>query len=53
MGRILPDSMGRINMNFVLASEIKKVSVPSGDEKNINRRERRDRRAFSSKKLKT
>jgi hypothetical protein len=39
MGRILPDLMGRINTNFVLASEIIKVSVPSGAEaKNINRR---------------
>jgi hypothetical protein len=46
MGRILQDSLGGINMNFVLASEIIKVSAPSGDEeKNINRRARRDRRA--------
>jgi hypothetical protein len=54
MGRILPDLMGRINTNFVLASEIIKASVPFGAEaKNINRRARRERRAVSSKRLKT
>jgi hypothetical protein len=38
---------------FVLAHEIIKVSESSGDEeKNINRRVRGERRAFSSKRLK-